>query len=83
MCVCLKIKVYGGLSYQKFKSQWQYWVTDTESKLLTGFLSNETDLEEIIKVFNSLIIFIIITMYCIFCNFIFFFFNANISVDKW
>lgn len=42
--------VNGGLPLQKFKSKWKYWVTDTESKLATGCLSAEPELEEIIKV---------------------------------
>lgn len=42
--------MYGGLSLQKFRSQWQYWVTDAESKLATGCLAVEPELEEVIKV---------------------------------
>lgn len=34
---------------QKFKSQWQYWVTDTESKVATGCLAAVPELEDIIK----------------------------------
>lgn len=55
--------VNGGLPLQKFKSKWQYWVTDTESKLATGCLSAEPELEEIIKVIvcgNDLIVWLII-----------------------
>lgn len=43
------MQVYGGLSLPKFRSQWQYWVTDTESKLTTGCLAAEPDLEEIVQ----------------------------------
>lgn len=43
-------QAYGGLSLQKFRSQWQYWVTDTESKLATGCMAAEPELEEILKV---------------------------------
>ncbi|XP_055377669.1 nuclear pore complex protein Nup75 [Condylostylus longicornis] len=40
----------GGLSVQKFKSQWQYWLTDTELKLSSGCMSAEPELEEIIRI---------------------------------
>lgn len=40
---------YSGLSVQKFKSQWQYWVNDTEARLSTGALATFPDLEQIIK----------------------------------
>ncbi|KAL5288800.1 NUP85 family protein [Megaselia abdita] len=42
--------IYGGLSVQKFRSQWQYWLTDTERKLSTGIFATEPDLEEIIYI---------------------------------
>lgn len=29
----MPFQTYGGLSVQKFRSQWQYWVMDTETKL--------------------------------------------------
>lgn len=45
--------VYGGLSLQKFRSQWQYWVTDTESKLATGCLAAEPDLEQIVQLVSG------------------------------
>lgn len=41
-----KFKTYGGLSVQKFRSQWQYWVMDTETKLP---LVTVPELETIIK----------------------------------
>lgn len=50
--------VNGGLPLQKFKSKWQYWVTDTESKLATGCLSAEPELEEIIKVIVRFFLFL-------------------------
>lgn len=39
---------YSGLSVQKFRSQWQYWITDTRSKLSTGVLRDEPELEVIV-----------------------------------
>lgn len=45
--------VYGGLSLQKFRTQWQYWVSDTESKLATGCLSAEPDLEMIVQLVSG------------------------------
>ncbi|GAB0090027.1 Nuclear pore complex protein Nup85 [Sergentomyia squamirostris] len=39
---------YGGLPIQKFRSQWQYWITDTKSKLSTGVLMDQPELETII-----------------------------------
>lgn len=39
----------GGLSLQKFRSQWQYWLTDTERKLSTNILSVEPALEELVQ----------------------------------
>uniref|UniRef100_T1GRI8 Nuclear pore complex protein Nup85 n=1 Tax=Megaselia scalaris TaxID=36166 RepID=T1GRI8_MEGSC len=42
--------IYGGLSVQKFRSQWQYWLTDTERKLSTGIFATDPDLEEIIHI---------------------------------
>ncbi|XP_055531469.1 nuclear pore complex protein Nup75 [Wyeomyia smithii] len=41
--------VYGGLSVQKFKSQWQYWTANARSKIDAGILASEPELEEIIK----------------------------------
>ncbi|XP_058456461.1 nuclear pore complex protein Nup75 [Malaya genurostris] len=41
--------VYGGLSVQKFKSQWQYWTANARSKIDAGILAVEPELEEIIK----------------------------------
>lgn len=45
--------VYGGLSIQKFRSQWHYWLTDTELKLSAGILSSEPELEEIVKLITG------------------------------
>lgn len=45
--------IYGGLSIQKFRSQWQYWLTDTEIKLSAGNLSSEPNLEEIVKLITG------------------------------
>lgn len=41
--------VYGGLSLAKFRAQWQYWVTDTESKLAAGLLAAEPRLEHLVQ----------------------------------
>ncbi|XP_055612851.1 nuclear pore complex protein Nup75 isoform X2 [Uranotaenia lowii] len=41
--------VYGGLSIQKFKSQWQYWSANARSKVDAGILMVEPELEEIVK----------------------------------
>ncbi|XP_037807041.1 nuclear pore complex protein Nup75 [Lucilia sericata] len=41
--------VYGGFSIQKFRSQWQYWLTDTERKLSANILSIEPLLEELVQ----------------------------------
>uniref|UniRef100_A0A1A9W0U1 Nuclear pore complex protein Nup85 n=1 Tax=Glossina brevipalpis TaxID=37001 RepID=A0A1A9W0U1_9MUSC len=38
----------GGFSVQKFRSQWQYWLTDTERKLAANTLAAEPYLEELI-----------------------------------
>lgn len=39
----------GGLSIQNWRSQWQYWLTDTESKLQMGCFESEPELKEIIE----------------------------------
>lgn len=39
----------GGLSLQSWRSQWQYWVTDAESKIEMGCFSSQPELEEIIS----------------------------------
>lgn len=41
----------GGLSLQSWRSQWQYWVADTESKLEMGCFDSESDreLKEIVE----------------------------------
>lgn len=58
--------VYGGLSIQKFKSQWQYWAANARSKVDAGILAVEPELEEIIKVSRHrfhYIVFVIPTLY--------------------
>ncbi|XP_053965404.1 nuclear pore complex protein Nup75 [Anastrepha ludens] len=40
---------HGGVSIQKFRSQWQYWLTDTERKIAANILAIEPNLEEIIQ----------------------------------
>lgn len=42
-------QVYGGFSIQKFRSQWQYWLTDTERKLAANILAIEPNLEELVQ----------------------------------
>lgn len=39
----------GGLSIQNWRSQWQYWLTDTESKLQMGCFESEPELKEIVE----------------------------------
>lgn len=41
--------VSGGLSLQNWRSQWQYWVADTESKLEMGCFESEPELKEIVE----------------------------------
>lgn len=43
----------GGHSLQKFRSQWQYWLTDTERKLSTNILSIEPALEELVQLVSG------------------------------
>lgn len=40
--------ITGGLSLQNWRSQWQYWVTDTESKIEMGCFESEPGLKEIV-----------------------------------
>lgn len=40
---------HGGLSIQKFRSQWTFWSSALESKLDAGLFSTETELENIMK----------------------------------
>lgn len=49
-CLMIFFQIYGGLSLPKFRSQWQYWSTDAESKISAGILAAEPELEEIVKV---------------------------------
>lgn len=39
----------GGLSTQNWRSQWQYWLTDTESKIQMGCFESEPELKEIVE----------------------------------
>lgn len=41
--------VGGGLSAQNWRSQWQYWLTDTESKIQMGCFESEPELKEIVE----------------------------------
>ncbi|XP_037941572.1 nuclear pore complex protein Nup75-like [Teleopsis dalmanni] len=41
--------IHSGFSVQKFRAQWQYWLTDTEQKLSSNILAGEPKLEEIIQ----------------------------------
>lgn len=41
--------VGGGTSIQNWRSQWQYWLTDTESKIQMGCFETEPDLKEIVE----------------------------------
>lgn len=43
------MQTFGGFSIQKFRSQWQYWLTDTERKLSANILAIEPALEELIQ----------------------------------
>lgn len=40
---------YGGLSLQKFRTTWKYWVMSAESKVQSGLLAAEPELEDIIR----------------------------------
>ncbi|CAO1379036.1 unnamed protein product [Diamesa hyperborea] len=44
---------HGGLSLQKFRSQWQYWATAVESKINSGLLATEPELEVIMKLITG------------------------------
>lgn len=41
--------VNGGISIQNWRSQWQYWLTDTESKIQMGCFESEPEIKEIIE----------------------------------
>lgn len=41
--------VAGGLSIQNWRSQWQYWLTDTEAKIQMGCFESEPQLKEIVE----------------------------------
>lgn len=41
--------VYGGLSLQKFRTTWKYWVMSAESKVQSGLLAAEPELEDIVR----------------------------------
>lgn len=40
--------ITGGLSLQNWRSQWQYWLADTESKIEMGCFESEPELKEIV-----------------------------------
>lgn len=44
---------HGGLSLQKFRSQWQFWSTSLQSKIDSGLFSTETELEMIMKLITG------------------------------
>lgn len=47
---CLPVfNVAGGVSLQNWRSQWQYWLTDTESKIQMGCFELEPELKEIVE----------------------------------
>lgn len=45
--------VHGGLSLQKFRSQWSYWSSTLQSKIDSGLYSTEPDLEDIMKLITG------------------------------
>lgn len=44
---------HGGLSLQKFRSQWQFWSTSLQSKIDSGLFSTEPELEIIMKLITG------------------------------
>lgn len=44
---------HGGLSLQKFRSQWSYWSTTLQSKIDSGLYSTEPELEDIMKLITG------------------------------
>lgn len=44
---------HGGLSLQKFRSQWSYWCSTLQSKIDSGLYSTEPELEEIMKLITG------------------------------
>lgn len=44
---------HGGLSLQKFRSQWQFWSTSLQSKIDSGLFSPEPELEFIMKLITG------------------------------
>lgn len=44
---------HGGLSLQKFRSQWSYWSTTLQSKIDSGLYSTEAELEDIMKLITG------------------------------
>lgn len=44
---------HGGLSLQKFRSQWGYWSTTLQSKIDSGLYSTELELEDIMKLITG------------------------------
>lgn len=47
---------HGGLSLQSWRSQWQYWVNDTESKLQMGCFDATSDADRELKAIVELVI---------------------------
>lgn len=44
---------HGGLSLQKFRSQWSHWSTALQSKIESGLYSTEPELEDIMKLITG------------------------------
>lgn len=44
---------HGGLSLQKFRSQWSYWSATLQSKIDSGLYSTEAELEDIMKLITG------------------------------
>jgi nuclear pore complex protein Nup85 len=44
---------HGGLSLQKFRSQWQFWSTSLQSKIDSGLFSSEPELEIVMKLITG------------------------------
>jgi nuclear pore complex protein Nup85 len=45
--------IHGGLSLQKFRSQWSFWLTSLRSKIDSGLFSSEPELEFIMKLITG------------------------------
>lgn len=44
---------HGGISLQKFRSQWNYWSSSLQTKIDSGLFSTEPELEEIMKLITG------------------------------